>query len=72
MNEFTERTATVNDTKVTVKKIPFRCPVCNGFGNLKHGTLVCQGCKGKGYVIVDQDRMDDEERETYENKNNLP
>lgn len=29
-----------------------RCPVCNGFGTLKHGTKICQGCEGKGYVIV--------------------
>jgi DnaJ-class molecular chaperone len=29
-----------------------RCPVCNGFGTLKHGTKVCQGCNGKGYIFV--------------------
>ena len=29
-----------------------RCPVCNGFGTLKYGTKTCQGCHGKGYVIV--------------------
>lgn len=29
-----------------------RCPVCNGFGTLKYGTKTCQGCYGKGYVIV--------------------
>ena len=29
-----------------------RCPVCNGFGTLKYGTRTCQGCYGKGYVIV--------------------
>ena len=29
-----------------------RCPVCNGFGTLKFGSKTCQGCHGKGYVIV--------------------
>lgn len=29
-----------------------RCPVCNGFGTLKYGALICQGCSGKGYVLV--------------------
>ena len=29
-----------------------RCPVCNGFGSLKYGELLCHACKGKGYVIV--------------------
>lgn len=39
-----------------------RCPVCNGFGTLKYGTKVCQGCDGKGYVIVPNGnkRMDGE------------
>jgi len=45
-----ENTSTV----VLPTKIPFRCPVCNGFGTVKHGTLICQACQGKGYVIVDQ------------------
>lgn len=29
-----------------------QCPVCNGFGTLKHGIKLCQGCEGKGYVLV--------------------
>ena len=28
------------------------CPVCNGFGTLKYGSKTCQGCEGKGYVVV--------------------
>ena len=31
-----------------------KCPVCNGFGSLKYGTIVCHACKGKGYVVVDK------------------
>jgi len=29
-----------------------KCPVCNGFGTLKYGSLTCHGCEGKGYVLV--------------------
>ncbi len=28
------------------------CPVCNGFGTLRHGTKTCQACDGRGYIIV--------------------
>lgn len=35
-----------------------RCPVCNGFGSLKYGTKICQGCHGKGYVIVPNFKLD--------------
>jgi len=35
-----------------------RCPVCNGFGTLKYGSKTCQGCEGKGYVIVPNFKLD--------------
>jgi DnaJ-class molecular chaperone len=44
----------INDVKIEPKKIPFRCPVCNGFGSLKYGEKICQACKGLGYVIINQ------------------
>lgn len=37
------------------QKIAQKCPVCNGFGTLKNGTLTCHGCNGKGWVVVDQE-----------------
>lgn len=40
----------IQKTKPT--HIAQRCPVCNGFGTLKYGSKICQGCKGKGYVLV--------------------
>lgn len=46
--------AKINDTKIEVKKIPFKCPVCGGFGTLKYGTIKCHGCNGKGYIEVTQ------------------
>lgn len=45
-----------NDTVVTPKYIPFKCPVCNGFGTLKYGEIICHACDGKGFVLVDQER----------------
>ena len=29
-----------------------KCPVCNGYGTLKYGSLVCHGCSGKGYILI--------------------
>ena len=37
-----------------------RCPVCNGFGTLKYGTITCQGCHGKGYVIIPNFKLEGE------------
>lgn len=44
-------------TEVIVKKIKpkyvgQKCPVCNGFGTLKFGSKLCQGCDGKGFIWV--------------------
>jgi DnaJ-class molecular chaperone len=38
--------------QVVPKYYAQECPVCHGFGTLRHGTKVCQGCAGKGFVIV--------------------
>lgn len=29
-----------------------KCPTCNGFGTLKYGTIKCNGCHGKTWVLV--------------------
>lgn len=47
-------TKVVNDIKFEANYLPFRCPVCNGFGTLKYGEIKCQACEGKGYVVVEQ------------------
>ena len=41
-----------NDNKFVPSSIAQRCPVCNGFGTLKWGTIKCQACEGRGYVLV--------------------
>jgi DnaJ-class molecular chaperone len=43
--------------KVSVKEIvpelyAQRCPTCNGFGSLKYGAKICNGCNGKTYILV--------------------
>jgi DnaJ-class molecular chaperone len=44
----------INGVMVAPTHLPFRCPVCNGFGTLKRGLKRCQGCGGTGYVVVEQ------------------
>ena len=39
----------------TPKFIAQECPVCNGFGTLKHGTKTCQGCHGRGYIVINNE-----------------
>ncbi len=55
---------TINDTKINPKILPFRCPVCRGFGSVNYGKQVCKACNGKGYILVDQ-----EEETTYDINN---
>ena len=38
--------------KVRAKYVGQECPVCRGFGTLKYGAKICQGCEGKGYILV--------------------
>ena len=42
------------------KGIPYRCPVCNGFGTLKYGSKTCQACSGTGYILVPIEEEKDE------------
>lgn len=39
--------------KIIPTNIPFKCPVCNGFGTLQYGKKICHACKGKGYILVE-------------------
>lgn len=44
--------------QITPRYYAQQCPVCNGFGTLKYGLKICQGCTGKGYVLVPTDKME--------------
>lgn len=46
---------------ITPKYYAQECPVCHGFGTLKHGTKVCQGCNGRGYIYVPTGEKDGSE-----------
>jgi len=59
---------TINEVNITPKKIPFKCPVCNGFGTLKNGTLICHACNGKGYVVIDNEERQTDEKEYTTNR----
>lgn len=41
---------------IRIKKIPFKCVVCNGFGTISYGKKLCHACDGKGYILVDQEK----------------
>jgi hypothetical protein len=38
--------------KVSPTNIPFKCPVCNGYGTVSSEKYQCHGCKGKGWVLT--------------------
>ena len=35
------------------KQVPIKCVVCNGYGKVTYDRVVCHGCSGKGYILVD-------------------
>lgn len=47
----------INDTKITANYLPFKCPVCGGFGTLQYGKKICHGCGGKGFIVVSQEEV---------------
>jgi DnaJ-class molecular chaperone len=42
----------IDKDKFKVTHLAQKCPVCNGFGTLKYGTIKCHGCDGKGYILI--------------------
>lgn len=58
MDKIPNSIATVNNFQP--KYFAQQCPVCNGFGTLRHGTKTCQACTGLGYVIVPTGVVDGE------------
>lgn len=47
----------INDTKIIATRLPFKCPVCGGFGTLQYGKKTCHGCEGKGYIVIAQEEQ---------------
>ena len=45
-------TTTIKVLKIKATHLAQTCPVCNGFGTLRHGSKMCQGCAGKGYILI--------------------
>lgn len=42
---------------VKPKYVPIVCPTCRGYGTLKYGTKVCEGCNGKTYILVEAEEV---------------
>lgn len=38
-----------------IRFLPIRCPNCNGYGTVTSKRLTCHSCKGKGFVVIDQE-----------------
>ena len=32
--------------------VPWKCPVCYGWGSFSKGKTPCKSCKGKGFILV--------------------
>ena len=48
-----------------------KCPVCNGFGTLKYGSIKCHGCNGRGWITINNKTgLPVEERQIDESENN--
>lgn len=44
----------LNDSSLgSSRYIAQKCPVCNSFGTLKYGSVVCHACQGRGYIVID-------------------
>lgn len=33
---------------------PLKCPNCNGYTTVSYGKRICPTCKGKGFIVIDQ------------------
>lgn len=60
-------TTEIKVIEATPRELPILCPVCHGFGTLKYGSIKCQGCDGKGWVLVPA-----QEIQTYSKTFNKP
>lgn len=47
-----EKSPEIKVKEINPKYYAQMCPVCHGFGTLKHGSRICHGCEGKGYIFV--------------------
>lgn len=53
MDRQTENPQIKNIIKVVKPKyVGQKCPVCNGFGTLRFGSKLCQGCDSKGFILI--------------------
>ena len=48
----------VKEVKVKATHVAQQCPVCRGFGTLKYGAKICQGCSGKGWILVPAEEVE--------------
>lgn len=42
----------MEDRQTEINFVSQKCPVCNGFGTLKYGSITCKACNGKGFIVI--------------------
>ena len=47
-----EQKLKLNILKIKPTHVAQVCPTCRGFGTLKYGSKVCNGCNGKTYILI--------------------
>lgn len=53
-------------SQVPPKALPFKCPVCSGFGTVSKERTKCHGCNGRGWITIDNETGFPLEREKNE------
>jgi DnaJ-class molecular chaperone len=51
MNDKTTE-GTKKPSRLKPAQLPIKCPLCDGWGTFSYGSKICNGCKGKGWVLV--------------------
>lgn len=54
--------------KVKPKGTPFKCPVCSGFGTVSNERIKCHGCKGRGWIVINNETGFPVEEEVKDDK----
>lgn len=51
MNEITNEGKNPSQ-KIKPALLPIKCVLCDGWGTFSYGKTICNGCGGKGYILV--------------------
>ena len=52
MNDQNEGTKEPSTNNLQPSLVPVKCVLCQGWGSFSYGKKICNGCQGKGYILV--------------------